>query len=311
MTQPSTNVYPPLAPWHRKLLAAAAICIILLIAMGGVLCATHSIRTCPDWPGCFGKIVPPLQTSPILEYTHRVLAALSGLLILASLVAGLARARRVRWIALPPLVAIPLLIAVSFFGATVVLHGLAAGWAAVDVGSALGVAALIVTTAAIARARRLRPDLPDRLAFNGQLGRLALATLILVYGIFVSGVLVTGADSLTGCLGWPIYSLSQFRTDGHPVGDALRLAASLLALGMIGALLARVRVMGKRMPVAFRAAAWIGALLVLELLLQPVLQIYHYNVYLRVAYSVIAAPLWGLLALLVTEIGIEGSLSAD
>jgi len=57
---------------------------------------THSIRSCLDWPGCFGKIIPPLETSPILEYTHRVLAATSGLLILAAAISGLVWARRLR-----------------------------------------------------------------------------------------------------------------------------------------------------------------------------------------------------------------------
>jgi heme a synthase len=103
MAQISTNIPTPIASWHRNLLTAAAIFTVLLIAMGGILCATQSIRNCPDWPGCFGRLVPPAETGAILEYTHRLLAAVSGLLILGSAIAGLTRKPRLRWIAFPPL----------------------------------------------------------------------------------------------------------------------------------------------------------------------------------------------------------------
>ena len=52
MTQNTTSAEVPIAAWHRNLLAVAAVFTVLLIAMGGVLCVTQSIRSCPDWPGC-------------------------------------------------------------------------------------------------------------------------------------------------------------------------------------------------------------------------------------------------------------------
>ena len=305
MAQNSTSPHPPITAWHRNLLAAAAVVIILLIAMGGVLCATHSIRTCPDWPGCFGKIIPPLETSPILEYTHRLLAALGGLLILSSAIAGLARTPRLRWISWPPLAAIPLLVVVSTFGALVVLRGISPGWAAVDLGTALLVGALLVTSAVAAHARGARPDLPDRLAFHSPFARLALATFGLVYLVFVSGVLVAGPDSITACLGWPIYSPSLFRLDGHPAGDALRMAVSLVGLGSLLALLAQAWRGQESHPAAFRAARRAEAVFLLEIIIQALLLVCGLNVFLRVAYTVTAAAFWGLLVALVVTAGLD------
>jgi len=34
-----------------------------------------------DWPTCLGGLFPPLQTAPIMEYTHRLFAALSTLFL--------------------------------------------------------------------------------------------------------------------------------------------------------------------------------------------------------------------------------------
>ena len=97
------------------------------------------------------------------------------MLILAAAITGLVRTPRLRWIMVPPLAACVLLVEVSYFGARVVLSGLAAGWAAVDVGSALLVVALMVTAAMVAQASKTQPGLRTGLHFaihwRGRVGR--------------------------------------------------------------------------------------------------------------------------------------------
>ena len=273
--------------------------------MGGVLCVTQSIRSCPDWPGCFGRIFPPLEVSPILEYTHRVLAGISALLILGSAIAGLVRARPLRWIVFPPLAAGVLLVEVSFFGAMVVLHGLSAGWAAVDVGSALLATALMVTAAMVAHARKTRPTLADRIPFRTPLARLSLATVIIVYGVFVSGVLVAGKNSITGCLGWPIYSSKLFQVDSLGIANILRLIASVIGILLIMTLLVRVWSSRHEQPASHPIARWVLAAFLLEFLLQVLLLVFGFKVPLLVAYTVTAAVFWGVLVALTVSVGLE------
>ena len=37
-----------------------------------------------DWPGCLGGVLPPPQLAPVMEYLHRLLAAVSTLLLLGA-----------------------------------------------------------------------------------------------------------------------------------------------------------------------------------------------------------------------------------
>jgi len=305
MAHHSTDTQTPIAAWHRNLLTAAAILTVLLIAMGGILCVTQSIRSCPDWPGCFGKLIPPLETSPILEYTHRVLAGLSGLIILLAAIAGVARARQRRWIMIPPLVALALVLEVSFFGAQAVLYGLTPGWAAVDVGSALLVVALTVSSAVISHDASSQASLPNQLAFRRPFARLVLATAGVVYVVLISGVLVSGKDSISGCLGWPIYSLRQFQQDGLSATNILRLSLSGAGILMIVAVLAQAWRRQQQQPTIFRSAVWLGAICLLETLIQGLLLVFGFQPALLVLYTMTAATLWGLLITLVALTGLQ------
>ena len=305
MTQNSNNAEVPIPDWHRRLLAAAAIFTVLLIAMGGVLCVTQSIRSCPDWLGCFGRIIPPLEISPILEYTHRVLAGISALLILGAAIAGLARARRLPWIVFPPLAAGVLLVEVSYFGAMVVLHGISLAEAVLDVGSALLATALMVAAAVIARAHKSHPGLPDRLSFRTPLSRLVLATLIVVYGVFTSGILVAGKNSITACLGWPVYSPQLFQVDSLGAGNLLRLAFSVLGIVLIIAMLVQIWRSRQERPAIFGIARWVMAAFLLEFLLQALLLLFGFKIPLLVPYTVTAALFWGLLVALGVSAGLE------
>ena len=70
-----------------------------------------------DWPGCQGGLFPPLQFGPIVEYLHRLLAALSTLFLVAATVL-FARDRSTE-----PAVKKAVLIAMALLVAQVILGG--------------------------------------------------------------------------------------------------------------------------------------------------------------------------------------------
>jgi cytochrome c oxidase assembly protein subunit 15 len=68
-----------------------AIVFALLVVGAYVTVANYGgmcgVDTPEDWPLCNGQLFPPSSLGPVIEYTHRILASLSGLfLILTALV---------------------------------------------------------------------------------------------------------------------------------------------------------------------------------------------------------------------------------
>ncbi len=115
--------------------------------------------------GLLTGIIPPPQINSIIEYTHRFVALLTSPLIIAAAVVSWRR-RFLRWVSRPLAVALVFLVVVIIFGALTVLTGLPPVLAAIDLGSALLVLALVVTAATVAWRRHGSPGLPDRLALR-------------------------------------------------------------------------------------------------------------------------------------------------
>jgi heme A synthase len=173
------------------------------------------------------------------------------------------------------------------------------------VGSALLVVALMITTAVIARSRQDHPGLPDRILFRTPLARLVLAAVAVVYTVFVSGILVAGKNSITACLGWPIYSQQVFQVDTLGAGNIFRLLLSVIGLLLIVIMFIQIWRTQRNQPAIFRTAAWVLAAFLLEMLLQVLLLAFGFKTGLLVIYTVTAAIFWGLLVKLGVKVGIE------
>ena len=66
----------------KLLIIFSIIDCIFQISLGGFVRVTSSGLGCPDWPLCYGKIIPPMNYHTLIEWGHRTSGAILGLSIL-------------------------------------------------------------------------------------------------------------------------------------------------------------------------------------------------------------------------------------
>ncbi|MBP7951527.1 MAG: COX15/CtaA family protein [Verrucomicrobiales bacterium] len=104
------------SPLLSRVSLLAVVLLFVVVVAGAVVKATGSGMGCPDWPKCFGRLIPPTQTADIppefmadfldpakgngnlahtwTEYVNRLFGALSGTGVLATLVLSLGLLRK-------------------------------------------------------------------------------------------------------------------------------------------------------------------------------------------------------------------------
>lgn len=240
--------------WLQGLATAAVVSVFLLVIIGGVVRVTGSGLGCPDWPLCYGKILPPPEYTAIIEYTHRFVASvIVGPLILAAAAVALARYRSDRWVWIPAAVSVPLLLAQGLLGGVTVLTELPGGIVALHLATA---EALLAVCLLLMMASFRTPVVRRGTAAGDGRHRWAIAGAASVYAVIISGALVTAMGATGACITWPLCQGQAFPmqhlTAVHMFHRyvALALGALLLyAVWRCGA--------GPARPGATRGLAWI------------------------------------------------------
>lgn len=181
----------------RTLTLVASIATFALVVIGGVVRVTGSGLGCPDWPLCYGQLLPPAQIESIIEFSHRFVAAIVSLMVVAIGIIAWRSHRADRRVALPAFAAVGFLIVQIVLGAITVVLELPPTVVALHLGTALVLFAclLIVTTNVW--------QTPVRLA-DSRVSSLAIVLTLAIFGVIVLGSLVTASSASLACLDWPL-----------------------------------------------------------------------------------------------------------
>jgi protoheme IX farnesyltransferase len=287
----------PTADVFRWLALAAAVMTFLLIVVGGIVRVTGSGLGCPDWPLCHGQLIPPLEFTALIEYSHRLTASLTSPLILATTIVAWARYRRTSWVFWPSVASLALLVVQVLLGGVTVVMELPPTIVAAHLANALLILALQVLIMVGAFRLHQRGGRAPSFSLDDSLTRLAASTAATVFLLLVSGALVTSSGADAACAGWPLCDgivwPSNLLGQIHMLHRFIAALAGLMVLGLAWAAWQRRQ---EKPPVAI-AAVVTGVLLLAQVLVGAANVLRGFPPALGGLHVATATAVWGSLIL--------------
>lgn len=206
--------------------------MMLVLIMGGTVTKTDSGDGCgTDWPLCHGKLIP---TNPsvetMIEYSHRVVSGVEGLLIIALAIWTFIAVKHRVDVKIFAFLAFIFMLIQSIIGAGAVIWQQSDAILALHFGiSLVSFASLLILTILLFEGDREHQVVSRRL--RSHLYGLSIYTMIVVY----TGAYVRHLGATYACVGWPIceqevWTFESYVQMGHRVMAGLLVLYTLYVL---------------------------------------------------------------------------------
>jgi len=276
----------------RRLAVVTIAATFVLIAVGGLVRATDSGLGCPDWPRCFGRLVPPAELHAWIEHSHRLVASVVMVLV-ALLVVAAYRTGQERAVRRAAVAALVMVLAQALIGAFVVWWKLRADSVTLHLATALALVALLIY---IGFRARYASDRSRRHGQDRGFVRLAGAGAGLLYLQMLVGSTVTGHHAGLA------YPLNMLLPDLGPSVARIQLAHRALAM-VVGALVLAIWVVARRTqrahPTVTRLAGYAAGLVAVQIGLGLANVANRLSALTVVPHLAVGALLWGTMVALV------------
>jgi protoheme IX farnesyltransferase len=186
---------------------ATLVATLLLVTIGVVVRATDAGLGCPDWPFCYGQVVPPLDDPKAwIEWVHRTVAAVIGVMILGLAALALVDHRDRRSLVVGSLGAVALVAFQAWLGRETVRLGNSGESVTAHLAAAMALEGLLVFLL-------VRSTYPARLPGPGGSQRFTLLAAFgaaSVFALLLFGSNVTATDAGLIFPDWPLMGGSPF-----------------------------------------------------------------------------------------------------
>ncbi len=184
----------------QKLVAATLALTLALVIVGVVVRATGSGLGCPDWPFCYGQVVPPLEFKAWAEWIYRLIAAIIGVMVLGVAILAVVDHRERRSLVAASFGAVALVVFQAWLGRETVRLGNSGASVTAHLAAAMAVAGLLTFLL-------VRAGYPARLPGRGGSQRftiLAAFAAVATFAMLIFGANVTAVDAALIFPDWPL-----------------------------------------------------------------------------------------------------------
>lgn len=281
----------------QRLAVATAFMTLLLIAIGTFVRATGSGLGCPDWPTCHGQVVPPGEREALIEFSHRFVASIVGFMVIGLAWMAWRYYRHVPAIVWVAFITVPLVGFQGILGAITVVRELPPEVVATHLVTAMIVLGCVIFVAIGMYMED--PEHREKVQAAAQvlqaktLGRLAVASLVLMVVLFWIGGYMAESGAATACSGWPLCNGGALPANDHQ--EITHMLHRYLAGAFIVLIVPFVLVAWRARHELFWAgplAIATGVLYVAQVLVGALNVWYTFPEPLTVAHTAVAASVW-------------------
>ena len=287
----------------RKLANITCIGMLIVLLAGALVTNTDSGRGCgDDWPLCNGKFIPAYTIESMIEYSHRLVTGIEGILVVLLTVAVYRKYKSDKENFKEPMYytysTLAFTIIQALMGAAAVMWPQSPPIMAIHFGISL--LAFAATMLLVIWCYRHKNGKPKEVKVPRSIMPRALMISIYCYVVVYLGAFIRHTESAGGCEGWPLCNGQVVPELEGATGIVFihRVAALILVFLLIG-LYNHIRKVSYEGMDLMKSAGWIVALVVIQVFSGALLtfSIGHENWFLftSLLHNLIIVALFGLL----------------
>ena len=283
--------------WLKPLAVLSTIVMFIVMVAGSLVTKTDSALGCGnDWPLCNGKWVPEYTLASIIEYSHRLITGIAGIIVVIFSVLCWRAYRGNREVRSLAIFGLFFIVVESLLGASAVIWPQSSPVLALHFGfSLLAFSGVFLLTLFVLQRDRMEQMVqgPVTQKFRNWIW----GATIYAYGVVYLGAYVRHTGSSLGCSDWPLCEGKLIPELSGQTGIAFvhRLGALLLAVLLLGIMIYAMRHFKQTRRDLYGASILSFVLILVQVVSGGVLVLSRLHLYTTLFHSMVITILFGVM----------------